>query len=161
MRADRSSSHLVYRSLVTVEADRGREKHAVLPIDGKPVVMGVNDEVAAHYGIPEGAYTPHATSLDYVVAAAAACLTGTFGGALEALGQPIADGNLTAEAIGDIEVEDNVLVIRRILVRYLLRLEEGVGREAVERAHRSHLARCPVARSIGGCIPIETELVVE
>jgi len=31
----------------------------------------VHDEVAAHYKATPGAYEPHATTLDYVVAAAA------------------------------------------------------------------------------------------
>jgi len=34
-------------------------------------VFGVHGEVAAHYGRLEGQYEPHATTLDYVVAAAA------------------------------------------------------------------------------------------
>jgi hypothetical protein len=33
--------------------------------------FGVHSEVASHYGLREGQYQPHATTLDYVVAAAA------------------------------------------------------------------------------------------
>ena len=35
------------------------------------MVFGVHGEVAAHYGLREGQYQPHATTLDYIVAAAA------------------------------------------------------------------------------------------
>ena len=37
----------------------------------RPVLFGVHGEVAAHYGLREGQYQPHATTLDYIVAAAA------------------------------------------------------------------------------------------
>jgi len=62
--------------------------------------------------------------------------------------------------VGDIEVEDKVLVIKRIHVRYELRVPPDADRQAIERAHNAHAARCPVARSIGGCIDITTELHV-
>jgi hypothetical protein len=42
-----------------------------VPAEDAPVVFGVHDEIAAHYGQQEGQYRPHATTLDYVVAAAA------------------------------------------------------------------------------------------
>ncbi len=50
-----------------------------------------------------------------------------------------------------------MLVIRRIHVRYSLKLDPA-KREAAERAHELHAARCPVARSIGDCIDITTSL---
>jgi len=34
------------------------------------VMFGVHSEIAAHYGVDPERYTPHATTLDYVVAAA-------------------------------------------------------------------------------------------
>ena len=49
-------------------------------------------------------------------------------------------------------------MIKRIRVRYLLRGCPAEKREAAERAHSLHHTRCPVARSIGGCIDISTEL---
>lgn len=55
-------------------------------------------------------------------------------------------------------VEDKVLVIKRIRVKYSLAGCPDDKREAAERAHSLHVSRCPVARSIGGCIPITTEL---
>jgi len=57
-----------------------------------------------------------------------------------------------------VEVEDKVLVIKRIRVRYRLTDCPEDKREAAERAHAFHASRCPVARSIGGSIDIRTEL---
>jgi uncharacterized OsmC-like protein len=51
-----------------------------------------------------------------------------------------------------------VLVIKRIRVRYRLRGCPPDKQEPAERAHALHASRCPVARSIGGCIDISTEL---
>jgi uncharacterized OsmC-like protein len=65
---------------------------------------------------------------------------------------------LSAEAEGDVVIDEKVLVIKRIRVRYTLRGCPPDKREAAERAHSLHASRCPVARSIGGCIEIETQL---
>ncbi len=55
-------------------------------------------------------------------------------------------------------LEDRVLVIRRIRVGYVLRGCPDDKREAAERAHGLHAQRCPVAKTIGGCVDIRTEL---
>jgi uncharacterized OsmC-like protein len=55
-------------------------------------------------------------------------------------------------------LEDKVLVIKRIRVRYLLTGCPADKREAAERAHGFHASRCPVAKSISGSIEISTEL---
>ena len=62
----------------------------------------------------------------------------------------------TAE--GDIEVENGVLIIKRIRVHYTLAGCPADKREAAERAHAHHASRCPVYQSIGNCIAINTEL---
>jgi organic hydroperoxide reductase OsmC/OhrA len=54
-------------------------------------------------------------------------------------------------------LEDKVLVIRRITVRYRLGVPEG-RREDVERVHSFHARFCPVARSLEGAIDVRTEL---
>jgi uncharacterized OsmC-like protein len=61
-------------------------------------------------------------------------------------------------AEGDVVLEDEVLVIRRIRVRYVLRGCAEDKREAAERAHAHPAQRCPVAKTIGGCVDIHTEL---
>jgi organic hydroperoxide reductase OsmC/OhrA len=64
---------------------------------------------------------------------------------------------LTAEALGEVEVEDKVLVIKRIRVRYHLKLRAD-QREAAERAHAAHQNHCPVARTLRNSVDIGTEL---
>ena len=61
---------------------------------------------------------------------------------------------------GEVETEDGVLVIRRIHVTYRLKTA-AENREAAERAHGVHHAKCPVYRTVSGCIDITTELVIE
>lgn len=55
------------------------------------------------------------------------------------------------------EVEDGVLVLERIHVRYRL---EGAGdqEDVVRRVHDMHMDRCPVYRSIRAAIDVTTEL---
>lgn len=66
-----SSEKVVYISRVRIERQRGPMRLAFLPAEKTLVVFGVHSEVAAHYKVPPDAYAPHATTLDYVVAAAA------------------------------------------------------------------------------------------
>ena len=53
-----------------------------------------------------------------------------------------------------------MLVIKRIHVRYHLKAPAD-QHEIAERVHGFHADYCPVARSIGGCIEITTELTFE
>jgi uncharacterized OsmC-like protein len=80
------------------------------------------------------------------------------GGALEARGIDASGGKLVSTAEGEIEVEDGVLVIKRIHVRYSLAGCPLDKREAAERAHAHHASRCPVHKSIGNCIAMSTAL---
>ncbi len=61
-----------------------------------------------------------------------------------------------AEVRGEIEKEDNVLVIRRIHVVYHITAPIE-AQEMIERVHRIHAARCPVYRSLYKAIEITTE----
>lgn len=65
-----------------------------------------------------------------------------------------------SEATGEIEKEDNVLVIRRIHVQYRLKLPSD-RQETAQRVHGFHAQYCPVARTIQGCVAITTELHME
>lgn len=62
---------VAYLSKVSVERVQGPLRYARLPVEDQPVAFGAHSEVAEHYGLREGEYEPHATTLDYVVAAAA------------------------------------------------------------------------------------------
>jgi hypothetical protein len=62
---------VVYRSQVQVERVKGPLRRAHLPAEPQPILFGVHSEVAAHYGVDTEVHEPHATTLDYLVAAAA------------------------------------------------------------------------------------------
>ena len=57
---------------------------------------------------------------------------------------------------GEIELEDKVLLIKRIHAHYSLKTQQEVDRDAVERVHAFHADKCPVARSIRGAIEVTT-----
>jgi uncharacterized OsmC-like protein len=151
---------VVYTSRVKIERIKGPLRRAYLPYEDEPVLFGVHSEVAEHYGVDSKVHEPHTTTLDYVVAAAAGWLTGTFGGALEAREIPAGEGRLISEARGDIEKDGNVLIIRRIHVTYHLKLKPE-QQETAEKIHGFHAEKCPVARSLKGSIDITTELKME
>lgn len=65
-----------------------------------------------------------------------------------------------SEAIGEVEKEDNVLVLKRIHVTYYLKVSPD-KRAVAERVHGFHADYCPVARSIRNCVSISTSLVME
>ncbi len=71
---------------------------------------------------------------------------GTFGGALEARQIDASNGKLTADVTGEVETEDNVLVIRRIHVAMRLIAPQEV-KAAVERVHGIYAMRCPLYRT--------------
>ena len=62
---------VVYRSQVRIERVGGPMRRAYLPAEPEPVLFGVHGAVAEHYNVPPDAFPPHATTLDYIVAAAA------------------------------------------------------------------------------------------
>jgi uncharacterized OsmC-like protein len=87
-------------------------------------------------------------------------MTGTFGGALEARQVNAAEGRLVSETEGEIENEDGVLVVKRIHIRYRLRVDADADRAKIQRAFETHPAKCPVYRSISPQIGITTELEI-
>lgn len=60
-----------YVSKVRIERLRGPLRLAYLPGEDEPIPFGVHGAVAKHYGLEAGAFQPNATTLDYVIAAAA------------------------------------------------------------------------------------------
>ena len=62
---------VVYRSEVRIERERGPMRRAYLPAEPEPVLFGVHGAIAEHYKVSPDAFPPHATTLDYIVAAAA------------------------------------------------------------------------------------------
>ena len=59
-----------YISKVKTEPVKGKVRRAYVPGEEEPVLFGVHSEVAEHYGVKPEAEEPHASTLDYVVAAA-------------------------------------------------------------------------------------------
>jgi hypothetical protein len=63
-------SEVKYLSKVRIERVAGKTRRAFLPAEEEPVFFGVHAEVAEHYGVSPDAEEPHASTLDYLVAAA-------------------------------------------------------------------------------------------
>ena len=59
-----------YVSKVRLEPVEGKVRRAYVPGEEEPVLFGVHSEVAEHYGVAPWEEEPHASTLDYVVAAA-------------------------------------------------------------------------------------------
>ena len=64
-------SEVVYRSEVRIERVKGPVRKAYLPAESEPVIFGVHGAVAEHYKVPSAAAELRATTLDYIVTAAA------------------------------------------------------------------------------------------
>jgi uncharacterized OsmC-like protein len=62
---------------------------------------------------------------------------------------------LTSEITGEIELDGNIMILKRIHAHYRLRARED-QREVVERVHKIHAQNCPVARSLMPAIEIST-----
>ena len=67
----------------------------------------------------------------------------------------LGQGDLTSQVEGTIGKDGKVLIIRKVDVTYRIKAAEE-HRETIERVHGFHADFCPVARSIAGCIEIET-----
>jgi len=63
-------AHPVYVSRVRIVREHGPVRRAYLPV-GETATFGTHGPVREHYGTAPGQYPEHATTLDYVVAAAA------------------------------------------------------------------------------------------
>ena len=149
---------MLMRSVVRVEVTDGPDKVVWLPSEELFVPMGMHDELAEYYRAAPGSFEPHASTLDYVVGAVAACLTGTFRRALIARGVSISPGDLKSEAVGEIVVEGDVPILRSVTVRYVLSGSQDDDHAKIQRAHAVHHKACAVSRSLDSAIAISTVL---
>ena len=62
---------VVYTSQIRIERVKGPLRRAYLPVEDRPTLFGVHSEVAEHYNVDLTVHEPHATTLDYLVAATA------------------------------------------------------------------------------------------
>ena len=150
-------SSIVYQSHIRVVPAPAKLKVVYLPHESEPVAMGVHGPIAEHYHLPDGTFRPRASTLDYLVGATAACLTGTLTTALQAREIPTDEGRLVVEAVGDVAVEDGVLVITQIRVVAHVRAEAS-KQAAAERVVGLYASQCPVYRSLMKAIDITTTL---
>jgi hypothetical protein len=63
-------AEVVYVSKARIERIKGPLRRAFLPAEREPVLFGVHGAVAEHYGVTAEISEPHATTLDYIIAAA-------------------------------------------------------------------------------------------
>jgi uncharacterized OsmC-like protein len=80
-------------------------------------------------------------------------MLGTFGGALEARQIDASNGKLTAEVTGEVETEDNVLVIRRVHVAMRLVADPAL-KDKIERVHGMYAMNCPLYRTLHKAIQL-------
>ena len=84
-------------------------------------------------------------------------MLGTFGGALEARHIDASNGKLTAEVTGEVETEDNVLVIRRVHVAMCLAVpadQPADQKDQIDRVHAIYAMNCPLYRTLHHCIQL-------
>ena len=147
----------MYVSNVRIEGKAGHlPLIAHLPNEPDPVYFGLHGPLAKHFGVNEAECEPHAATLDYIVASAAGCLIGTLGVMLAVRKVDVTNDRLSADVRGEIELEDNVPVVRRIMVTYQITAPEG-SKELIERVHGMHAKHCPVYRSLCKSIDITTD----
>ena len=60
---------VTYISQVKIEPVKGRIRRAYIPAEDEPVLFGVHDQIAEHYGVSPDEEEPHPSTLDYLVAA--------------------------------------------------------------------------------------------
>ncbi len=65
------SDKVVYTSCVRVERVRGPLRRVFIPHEDTPIYLSVHSEIAEHYGVDMAEHETHATTLDYLVTAAA------------------------------------------------------------------------------------------
>jgi uncharacterized OsmC-like protein len=149
---------VLMRSVARIGVTDGPDKLVWFPTEQKPVPMGMHDELAEHYHATPGSFVPCASTLDYVVGAVGACLTGTFKRALSARGVTVSPSELKSEAVGEIVLDGDVPIIRAIEVRYSLSGTRADERDKIERALAVHHRACAVSRTLDCAIEISTVL---
>jgi uncharacterized OsmC-like protein len=151
---------LLHVSKVKVQKEPGKSKVKRVGIDGFPdiVRMGVHGGVGQFFGITPDEPLP--STLDYVVAAVAGCMTGTVAGALEARGMRSDSEKFQAEAEGKIEEVDGKMLLTNITMRYRLKVPKE-KRASIERALEHHEGTCPVSASVRRGITVDWVTEIE
>ena len=85
-------------------------------------------------------------------------MLGTLVAALQVRGIEVPEGAVSAEVTGENFLEEGIPMLRRVLVRYSLRLP-GADPAKVERALATHADKCPTARTLRGSVAVAYEAV--
>jgi uncharacterized OsmC-like protein len=72
---------------------------------------------------------------------------------------PATNEHLVARVVGEVELEEKILVVRRIHVKLELKAA-AEHREVAERVHSFFAMSCPLYRTLRSAIAITTELVL-
>ena len=62
-------SEVAYLSRIEIRRLGGPTRSAKMPAESELVLFGAHGEIAEHYGVDVNEIEPHATTIDYVVAA--------------------------------------------------------------------------------------------
>lgn len=87
-------------------------------------------------------------------------MLGTLNGALEVRGVSLSGDDISAEVEGLNVLENRLPVLRRIEIRYRLRIPAG-SRELVDRALERHQEKCPTAATLEGAVEISWSAKIE
>ena len=87
-------------------------------------------------------------------------MLGTLNGALEVRGVSLSGDDISAEVEGFNVLEERLPVLRRIEIRYRLRIPAG-SREKVDRALARHQEKCPTAATLAGVVEIAWSAEIE
>jgi uncharacterized OsmC-like protein len=153
-------SKLIHTSKVKIHKEAGKSKIKRAEIEGFPgaLRMGVHGGVAEFFKLSPD--EPMASTLDYIVAAVGACMTGTVAGALEARGVRADAEKLQVAAEGKIEDVDGKMILTGIKLRYRLKVPAD-KRASVERALQHHEGLCAASESVRRGITVEWESEIE
>jgi uncharacterized OsmC-like protein len=80
-------------------------------------------------------------------------MLGTLLGALEVRRVPMGPTDVAADVEGIHHVENGLPVLRKIQIRYRLRIPPG-SRDPVERALGKHQEKCPTAATLAGAVAV-------
>ncbi len=113
---------LIQTSKVKISKESGKSKIKRAEIEGFPgaLRMGIHGGIAQYFKLSPD--EPMASTLDYIVAAVGACMTGTVAGALEARGVSANPDKLQVEAEGRIEDVDGKMILTNIKLHYRLKV---------------------------------------
>jgi organic hydroperoxide reductase OsmC/OhrA len=138
---------------LTAPGPRGWIERKVTFVDAnESFIVGVSPAWYDKYHVGPGDYPSRPTTNDLFAASVASCLTGVFGGALEARGMEVNPQTLSTEVFTDFgpaSESDQGWIIRSIRLVFHVSVDES-QRRAVERAHASYERKCLISQTLKG-----------